>query len=244
MAIENVFISVVSPAFNEEENIENVVRYWDRILNVNNVKGEIVVTDDGSTDRTPEILSKLKNEIKNLVVVTHKVNLGYGKALSNAIEHSRGEYVISLDSDGQFDLKEYPVLLEEMKKRNLDVVSGYRFKKKDTLFRTFANSGLNFIVNMMMGAKFRDANCAFKLYKGDVIRKMNIDSRGIPTPIEILVKTKILGYKIGEIGVNHYEREGGESKLKPAKSIYQIALFLLYLKFKIILFRAKIINSI
>jgi len=244
MMDDKIFISVVSPAFNEEENIEKIIRYWSKILNENSVEGEIVITDDGSTDRTSAILSKLKDEIKNLIVVSHENNLGYGKALSDAIEHSKGEYVVSLDSDGQFDLNEYKVLFKEMEKGNFDIVTGYRFRKKDTMLRAFANNGLNFIVKLIMGVKFRDSNCAFKLYKGRVIRNIKIESRGFPTPTEILVKAKNLGYKISEIGINHYERKGGETKLKTLRAIYQIMLFLLYLRFKVFLFKAKIINSI
>ena len=95
-----------------------------------------------------------------------------------------------------------------------------------------------------MGVRFKDSNCAFKLYKGEVIRGINIESKGFPTPTEILVKAKNLGYSIGETGINHYEREGGETKLKALKAIYQITLFLLYLRFKIFLFRGKVINSL
>ena len=244
MSEEKIFLSVVSPAFNEEENMENVVRYWSKILDEDGLSGEIVITDDGSSDKTGTILSKLKEEIGNLVIVTHVKNLGYGKALSDAIGNSKGEYVVSLDSDGQFDLKEYKLLFEEMKKGNFDIVTGYRFKKKDTIFRSFANNGLNFIVKIIMGVRFKDANCAFKLYKGEVIRKINIESRGFPTPTEILVKARNLGFTIGESGITHYERKAGETKLKAFKAIYQITLFLLYLRFKLFLFRAKVINSI
>jgi len=244
MSEEKIYLSVVSPAFNEEESIEKVVRYWNKILNENGLKGEIIITDDGSNDKTKEILLKLKEEIKNLEIVSHKNNLGYGKALADAIEYSKGEYVISLDSDGQFDLKEYSSLFNEMKRGNYDIVTGFRLKKKDTLLRSFANRGLNFIVRLIMGVRFKDSNCAFKLYKGEVIRGINIESKGFPTPTEILVKAKNLGYSIGEIGINHYEREGGETKLKALKAIYQITLFLLYLRFKIFLFRGKVINSL
>ncbi|MBI5375541.1 MAG: glycosyltransferase family 2 protein [Candidatus Schekmanbacteria bacterium] len=244
MTEDKIYLSVVAPAFNEEESIEKVVRYWSRILNENSIKGEIVITDDGSSDRTKEILLKLKEELKNLVIVPHKNNLGYGKALADAIEHSKGEYVVSLDSDGQFDLKEYPSLLNEMERGAFDIVTGFRFKKKDTFLRTFANGGLNFIVKVLMGVKFKDANCAFKLYKGNVIRSINIESKGFPTPTEILVKAKNSGYSIGETGITHHEREGGETKLKALKAIYQITLFLFYLKFKIFLLRAKVINSL
>ena len=202
MTEEKIYLSVVSPAFNEEESIEKVVRYWNKILNENGLKGEIIITDDGSNDKTKEILLKLKEEIKNLEIVSHKNNLGYGKALADAIEYSKGEYVISLDSDGQFDLKEYSSLFNEMKRGNYDIVTGFRLKKKDTLLRSFANSGLNFIVRLIMGVRFKDSNCAFKLYKGEVIRGINIESKGFPTPTEILVKAKNLGYSIGEIGIN------------------------------------------
>jgi len=83
---EEIFISVVAPVFNEEENIENVIRYWSEVLWASKQNSEIVVTNDGSQDRTAEILANLQKDIPNLKVITHEVNGGYGRALSSSIK--------------------------------------------------------------------------------------------------------------------------------------------------------------
>jgi len=83
---EKIFLSVVAPVFNEEENIESVIRYWSKVLWESGRSSEIVVTNDGSKDNTAQILENLQKDIPNLKVITHEVNGGYGRALSSSIK--------------------------------------------------------------------------------------------------------------------------------------------------------------
>jgi glycosyltransferase involved in cell wall biosynthesis len=239
-----MFLSVVAPLYNEEENIEKVLTYWDSLLESANYGSEIVVTNDGSTDKTPEILSKLQRQIKKLRVITHNQNYGYGRALSTAIHGSVGEWVVTIDSDGQFDLKDYKGLLDKAQSEKLDGVTGFRLIKKDTLIRVIADRVLNLIVRNMFKIKFTDTNCALKVLRGDWIRKINIEARGYPAPTEIIVKLSKLGAKLGEKGVQHIERQAGLSKLKPFQTGINFLRFLLYLRTKIKLYNKKIIHSL
>ena len=236
-----VFISITAPAYNERENIEQVIADWQSIFARDGVHGEVVVGDDGSTDGTKDILRELCGRFDNLVVVDNPVNQGYGVALSSAIAHSTGQYVLTIDSDGQFDAGEYTLLLAEMGK-GYDVVTGYRRRKQDNPLRVVADRVLNLIIRILFRLSLRDTNCALKLYRGDVARKLTIEARGYPTPTELLVRAQTLGYRIGETGITHLERAGGTSKLKAFRTSWHMLLFLAYLKYKQMLFKANVIN--
>lgn len=230
------------PAYNEEANIERTVRACSSALKSLNRNGEIVVTNDGSLDKTLEILNALKKEIPNLVVVNHAKNLGYGAALTNAIKAASGEYIVTIDSDGQFDITELPRFFESL--NGTAVVTGFRKKKADTLFRVFANRGLNSLITVLFGVRFKDINCAFRLYRGEVVRRIEIESRGYQAPSEIMIKLKNMGCGFKEVCVSHVAREGGRSALRPLKTITQMTAFLLYLKLKVFLFKKGMLNSL
>lgn len=236
-------ISIVMPAFNEEENIEQMVRNCFSTLKRLNISGEVVVTDDGSTDGTREVLERLRNEFSGLKMVVHEKNTGYGESLKDAVLAAEGKYIISIDSDGQFDISEVPLLIGE-KKKGYDVITGYRKKKRDTLFKVVADRGLNLIIRVLFAACYRDTNCAFKLYSLGVLDKINIEARGYQAPTEILMKLHTLGFKIGQVGISHFPRQKGKSALHPFRTIYHMLLFLFYLRIKISLYQKKIIKNL
>ena len=236
-------LSLCAPAYNEEAGIERVVRDWEETLGQIAVAAEIVITDDGSTDGTAEILRRLQGEFANLVVVDQKPNAGYGRAVAAAIAHSRGQQVMTLDSDGQFDPGEYPRLLEQME-RGYDIVTGYRRRKNDKPARVVADRGLNLLVRLLFGLPLRDTNCALKLMRGDAARLIAIEARGFPTPTEILVKANALGYRICEVGITHHPRLAGESKLKVVRTGWDFLLFLFYLRFKVMLYHRRVITAL
>lgn len=241
---KKIYLSVAAPVFNEEKNIEQVIRYWNGILDSAAFISEIVVTNDGSTDKTLSILTRLKKEIPRLKIVNHEKNCGYGQALTSAIRNTSGELIVMLDSDGQFDLKEYELLLNKAVKEKLDGVTGFRKKKKDTIMRVLLDRILNLIIRIFFHIQFRDTNCALKLIKGDIIRRIDLEAKGYPTPTEIVVKLSTIGARLGEVGITHTEREAGISKLKPFKTAVNFLRFLLYLKLKVLLYNKNIIYKL
>ena len=236
-------LSLCAPAYNESEGIASVITTWEEVLARLGVAAEIVITNDGSTDNTLQILRQLQQQFANLVVVDQQPNAGYGRAMANAIAHSRGQQVLTLDSDGQFDPGEYPRLLAKLNE-GYDVITGYRIRKQDKPARVIADRTLNLIVRVMFGLALHDTNCALKLLQGDVARSIPIEARGFPTPTEMLVKARALGYRIDEIGITHYPRLAGESKLKVVRTGWRFLLFLVYLKLKVTLYRWRVINAL
>lgn len=244
MTESSVELSVVAPVYNEAEGIEEVVRYWNSVLAGVHLTSEIILANDGSTDRTLDILQKLEIEIPILRVLSYSPNRGYGYALKTAIRASKGAWVVSLDSDGQFDLADFNKLHALCSRKNLDFVTGFRMKKKDNVFRIVADRGLNLIVRTLFGVSLRDTNCAMKLMRGDLVRSLNIEARGYPTPTEITLKLITLGAKTDEEGVTHSERLRGQSKLHFLRTSISFFRFLFYLKRKIRLYKAGIIQTL
>jgi dolichol-phosphate mannosyltransferase len=243
-AESGIDLSVVAPVYNEEEGIETVVRHWARVLEGMGLASEIVLTNDGSRDGTAAVLERLGRELPMLRVVSYGKNHGYGYALKTAIRASRGRRVVTLDSDGQFDLAEAPRLLELYESGGFDFVTGYRVKKQDSFLRVFADRGLNLIVRTMFGVSLRDTNCAMKLIRGDLARRLNIEANDYPTPTEITIKLVRLGAKTAETGVTHSERIAGQSKLKVLHTSVSMFRFLLYLRRKVKLYDSGILQTL
>jgi len=239
--VSDVRLSVAAPCYNEADSIEGVVTAWDEVLSRAPLASEIVLCNDGSTDASAAVLERLQARVPRLRVVSFDTNGGYGRALSAAIGATRGEYVATIDSDGQFDLADALALLAELESGGHDCVTGYRLGKKDNLFRVAMDRGLNLLVRRMFGVRLRDTNCALKVARGEVLRGLRIEARGYPTPTEIVVRLAARGCRIGEMGVAHLPRAGGASKLHPWRTAWSMLRFLVYLRGKLKLFRARII---
>lgn len=238
------YLSIVAPAYNEELIIEEVIKEWEDFLKKEKLDAEIVICNDGSTDRTREILAKLQKKYSNLIVCENKPNRGYGYALYNAIKHAKGELIMTLDSDGQFDVKGFKQLHKKLLNSDYDLVTGYRYQKRDTFVRIVADRGFNLIMRLTFGLKFKDTNCAQKLYRSKIIKKIIVEARGYPSPTEVMVKASEMEAKIGEVGVYHYSRKKGVTKLNLYKTSIDVFKFLFYLRFKLHAYRKRIINTL
>ncbi len=237
-------MSICAPAFNEEEAIERVVWEWVEQIERESVAAEIVITDDGSTDGTGPILERLAQEIPYLVVISHPRNCGYGEGMRSAMRAAQGQYVLTMDSDGQSDLADWKALFDTMQAEELDAVTGYRHRKQASAVHVYADRLLNLMVRGIFGLELRDTNCSLKLFRGEVGREIAAigEAMGYAAPTEFLVKARLLGYRVGEAKTTHLARAGGSSKLKALQTSLSIGQFLLYLRFKQSLYRKRIIS--
>lgn len=234
-------LSITAPCFNEVEGIAAVLAEWEAILAAWPQASEIVLCDDGSTDGTTALLDELRGRYPRLRVVHNPTNGGYGHALSCAIAASRGDYVATIDSDGQFDVADALTLLAELERGGDDGMTGWRRGKQDSAFRVLADRAMNLLVRGLFGTRLRDTNCALKVVRGDLLRGLPIEARGYPTPTEICLRLEARGARLGERGVTHRERPAGMSKLHPWRTAWSFLRFLLYLRCKLNLLRAGII---
>lgn len=236
-------LSFIMPAHNEEDVIEETVRNCLDVLEKSGISGEVIVTNDGSRDRTGEILDRLASSNENVKVEHLEVNSGYGVAMRRALSVSSGEYVATIDSDGQFDPRDATHLLHRAEQGYI-CVTGFRGKKKDSLFRVFGNWVFNLLVRIFCGVNFKDSQCAIKVVKGDVLRSLLLESKGYMFPTEVVFKIHYNGHSVTEMEVSHFPRQGGESSLKFMKTSIDMLLFLLYMRTKLILHRRELIESI
>jgi len=208
-------LSIVLPAFNEEGSIERAVREAAAGALKITPDYEVVAVNDGSRDGTGVILTRLAGEMGGrLRVIEHPVNLGYGVALRDGFRASRGRLVFYTDSDNQFDLGELADLIPLMEDH--DVVLGYRLDRKDPWLRKFVSGGFNHLSSLAFGMRVRDLNCSFKLFAGEVIRGLPLDSRDFFIDTEIVARIHRGGFRYVQRGVRHYPRTAGRSTVRPS----------------------------
>lgn len=207
-------ISAILPALNEQENIRDAVLSLERFLKANFSDYEVIAIDDGSIDRTGEILEDLRRSLPFLRVIRHKKNLGYGASLSEAFAIAAKEYVFYTDSDLQFDVSEISLLLPLAEK--YDIVVGYRHKRCDPFLRIILAWGYNFLARRLFGLRIRDIDCAFKLFRRRVLDAIEIKSRNFFVNTEIMAKARYRGFTCIEVPVTHYPRVRGHTTVKPS----------------------------
>jgi glycosyltransferase involved in cell wall biosynthesis len=202
-------ISVFFPFWNEEKNIEKVVESAIPIVKNITDKWEILIIDDGSSDSTFEKAEELAKKHKNIRVVSHTPNRGYGAALKEGFENSKYDYVVFTDGDGQFDFSEINKFIEKIE--NADIVIGYRKVRKDNFIRHILMNMLKVWDFVFFGFKFKDIDCGFKMFKRDALGEiLPLRSEGAMITTEILAKAVRKKLKIKEVEVIHYPREHGD----------------------------------
>ncbi|HWQ81946.1 MAG TPA: glycosyltransferase family 2 protein [Ignavibacteria bacterium] len=205
-----ITLSVFFPAYYDEHNIGKVTRSAVKILEELKLKDyEIIIIEDGSPDRTGEVADELAGEFPKVRVIHHAKNLGYGATLKDGFVNAKMDYVFYTDGDNQFDL-------EEMKKFVAlipfsDIVVGYRKHKQYSLYRKFTSLCYNYLLKVIFDIHYWDIDCAFKLFKTDLFRKIEIKSIDAFIDAEIMLKANLLDYTVTELGVQHLPRLDGVS---------------------------------
>lgn len=212
-------LSVFFPAYNEEENIENTVKKASSFLNKIADKWEIIIVDDGSSDKTPQIADGLASADKRIRVV-HQPNRGYGGALKTGFENAKYAWVAFMDSDGQFDFGEITKFIS--KKDEADLILGFRKNRADSFARKVFTFGWSALAKILLGLAAKDYSCGFKMIKKEVYEKvLPLVGEEKVTQIEMLVKAKRLGFSFAEVGVNHYPRAGGKQTGANLKVVFK-----------------------
>lgn len=202
-------LSLVLPAHNEEENIEVVVKRALEILTNYTDDFEIIVVDDGSRDRTPQIIDALAAGDPRVKPVHHPRNRGYGGALTSGFRASTGDYIMFMDADRQFDIADIGLLAPFVDQ--FDIVAGFRMERNDPFHRRVFAEMFNVTVRVLFGVHLRDIDCAFKIIRGDLLRSIELTSPGALINTEIQAKARRHGASLEQVGVHHYPRIAGEA---------------------------------
>ncbi len=202
-------LSVFFPVFNEEANLEVLIKQAIRILPHLASRYELLIINDGSSDESLKIAKKLKSQYQEIRIFSHKYNRGYGEVLKTGIKKSRYDWIFWTDSDLQFDLSE---LMNFVKVSNkFKAIIGYREKRVEGLGRHI-NAGLfKLYIDLLFRLHVRDIDCAFKLFKADLLKKLVLSSGSAFTSAEILYRLKKEGVIFKEIAVKHYPRLYGQA---------------------------------
>ncbi|HVX68581.1 MAG TPA: glycosyltransferase family 2 protein [Mycobacteriales bacterium] len=201
-------LSIVLPAYNEEANIERMVVRSTEVASRHCTDHEVIVVDDGSSDTTASIVDKLAADDPRIRLVRHAVNQGYGGALKSGFLAAKMDLVFFTDSDNQFDLDELAIFIDLI--QSVDVVAGYRIKRRDPFFRRLNARAWNYLVRALFYVPVRDIDCAFKLFRREVFDGLEIDSVGAMVNTELMVKLGRSGYRVVEVGVSHFPRTAGK----------------------------------
>lgn len=202
-------LSVVLPAFNEEANVERVVRDCAAYLAARVPDYELLVVNDGSRDRTGEILDNLTKEFPRLRPQHHPQNRGYGAALRTGFDAATKRFVFYMDGDGQFDIRDLDLVLP-LVTDDEHIVTGFRIERRDPFIRRL-NAKLfgGWLVRVMLNVRVRDLNCAFKVIPKKVLDSITLESTGALINAELYGRAVRRGFKIKEVGVHHYPRSAG-----------------------------------
>lgn len=213
METNTPYLSIVVPAYNEAESLPVLIEKIQDVLNKHNYTAEIIFVNDGSTDGTDKVLEDIKLEHKTdnmqIHIIHFRRNRGKAAGLMAGFEAVRGEVVITMDADLQDDPTEIPKMLEQLESGKYDVVSGWKYPRKDPLEKRVFSFVFNRVTYMFTGVKLHDMNCGFKVYRAEVVKELHIYG-DLHRYIPILCAQA--GYQVGEVKVKHHPRRFGASK--------------------------------
>lgn len=213
MKNKSIKISIIIPCYNEEKYISTVLNNINKQRKLFNL--EIIVVDDGSKDKTKEILNKYKRIINKIVV--KKKNEGKGSAIRQGLNYVTGKYTLIQDADLEYSPSDYSKIFNPLFKYNADAVYGSRFISNEArriiYFKNeLANKFLTYISNIVSGLNLSDIEVGYKVFKTSILRSLNLKEKSFGFEIEATMKLAKNNYKIFEVGISYNGRTYAEGK--------------------------------
>jgi glycosyltransferase involved in cell wall biosynthesis len=200
------------PAYNEQEILPVALEQAVTALADLCDRWELLIVDDGSTDRTPEILAEWATRVAEIRIVTQEENSGYSQALIRGFSECRYEVVFYTDADAQFDLHDIGDLYPKL--AGADMVTGYRLGRQDRWIRFVTSGVYNRLQGWLLGLRVRDVNCAFKLFRRSFFDAVQLSSDGFLIDAELYARANAAGLKWTQVAVQHRPREMGRTTVK------------------------------
>ena len=203
-------ISVVVPLYNEEESLGELCQWISRVMQEHGFTYEVILVDDGSTDRSWEEVEKIFTNNSNVKGIRFNRNYGKSAALNTGFKAAKGEVVITMDADLQDSPDEIPELYRLIKEEKFDLISGWKKKRHDPFSKTIPSKLFNGVTRKISDIKLHDFNCGLKAYRKDVVKNINIYGE-MHRYIPVIAKWRGFS-RIGEKVVQHRPRKYGTTK--------------------------------
>ncbi|OFX26904.1 MAG: glycosyl transferase [Bacteroidetes bacterium GWA2_31_9] len=213
-----MILSILIPAYNEENTILQLLQKVASVKLVDNVEKQIIVINDGSTDNTLQLIEDFAKSNNSITILNNEKNSGKGASITSGIKHATGDFVIIQDADLEYDPEEYNILLKPVIDNCADVVYGSRFvggKPHRVLFfwHSIGNKFLTFLSNMFTDLNLTDMETCYKLFRSSMIKQIEIKEKRFGVEPEITAKiAKIKNIRIYEVGISYYGRTFSEGK--------------------------------
>ena len=216
-------ITAFFPCYNEMANVEDVIRDALRYLPTVADEFEVLIIDDGSVDQTADRARAIAHGEDRVRVISHRENLGYGRALRTGFESASYDLIFYADGAGQFSLKDLTLLIRDLGDHGF--VLGYRQNRADPLYRRLNGWLWTTLVRALLGIRVRDVDCGFKLFRREAVRLEALFSgRGAAISAELITRATRTGYSYKEVGVTHYPRKSGRQSGNSPRVIGQSVL--------------------
>lgn len=230
-------ISITFPLYKDKRTVKKMIIDSIRVLKKTKKKYEIIVVDDGCPEKSGLIAKKISKNLRNVKVIFHKKNLGYGAAVKTGLKNCKNEWIFQTDGDAEYDVNDLKKLLKASK--NSDLVITYRFKKKYKTSRIIISWIYNIILRLLFKTKFKDISTGSRLVKNLLIKKIKLTSNSPFIGAELAIKSKYRGFTVKEIGIHTYPRTFGAGSSVSLNNIALTIKDMIKLYFKVKILNAK-----
>ncbi|MBN1559545.1 glycosyltransferase family 2 protein [candidate division KSB1 bacterium] len=238
MENKKLSLSIFYPVYNDWATIGSMVA--ESIITAEKFSDdfEILLVDDGSREKTKDILVFLEKTYPQVRVITHASNRGYGGALKSGFEQASKEYIFYTDGDAQYDVRELIKLVDAMNE-NVDVVNGWKIRRHDPFYRIYIGKMYQYISKVLFSLPIRDVDCDFRLMRKSVFENIHLLSDSGTICVEMIFKLGRKGVRFAEVPVTHYYRSSGKSEFFNFKRLLRVARDYTKLWFRLVILKKK-----
>ena len=226
-------VSILFPLYKDKKTVKKMILKSNKLLKKMKKKSEIVIVDDGCPEKSGHYARIISKKIKNVKVIFHKKNMGYGAAIKTGLKNCRNEWIFQTDGDAEYDVND---LLKLIKKTKVsDLIVTYRLKKKYKTSRIVISWIYNVILRILFHTKFKDISTGSRLINKKILKKINLISNSPFLGAELAIKSKYKGFKVSEVGIHTYPRTFGSGSSVSFKNILLTIkeMLILFIKIKI-----------
>lgn len=229
-------ISVFFPCYNDAYSIKKLVEDAFYTLKQISHDYEVIVVDDGSKDQSKNILNRLTRKYPKLKLIFHQNNQGYGGALKTGFQTASKELIFYTDGDGQYDVKELPILLNLMTD-DVNFVNGMKMARNDPTYRIVIGNIYSFLARWLFWLPIHDVDCDFRLIRKSLLDKIVLKSNSGSICVELVKKAQRAGGGFRQVSVHHFARRSGHSQFFNPKRIFSTLKELFLLRIHLVVFR-------